>query len=62
MDIYKIVTSIANNPLIPRHYRELRDYYEHTGKQELALAFSSLIEHKFGKNDSTDNSYSDRQQ
>lgn len=62
MDIYRIVASIANNPLFPRHYRELRDYYERTGKQELALAFSYLIEHKFGKNDSTDNTHSDKQQ
>lgn len=59
MDVYKIIANIANNPLIPRHYRELRDYYERTGKKELALAFSSLIEHKFGKNDSTNNTLTD---
>jgi len=62
MDVYRIVANIANNPLIPRHYRELRDYYERTGKLELALAFSSLIEQKFGKNGSTDNTLSDNGQ
>jgi hypothetical protein len=60
MDIYRIVANIANNPLIPKHYRELRDYYERTGNHELALAFSYLIEHKFSKNDSTDNPHPDK--
>ena len=61
MKIYNIIVNIIQNPLIPRYYKELHDYYEFVEEKELTLAFSYLIEHKFNKNDSTNNTHVDNQ-
>lgn len=63
MELYKILANLVQNPLAPRFYRELRDYYLRVGKANEAAAFDQLIEHKFGKkHDSVDNSPANSEQ
>jgi hypothetical protein len=51
MDLYKILNNLLENPLVPRFYRELHEYYTNNGKLNEAAAFTYLIEQKFDKND-----------
>jgi hypothetical protein len=57
MKLYQILTELVKNPLVPRFYRELRDYYLSIDKINESSAIDYLIECKFGgKNDSFDDS------
>ena len=59
MELYKILIDLVKNPLVPRFYRELRNYYQYAGKINEVTAFDFLIEHKFNKKDDTINNSSD---
>jgi len=43
--------SLIENPLIPKFYRELSEYYDKKGEENISSALSNLIELKFNKND-----------
>lgn len=51
MNLYKVLFNLVGNPLVPRFYRELRDYYIRMDKPNEAAAFDHLLEQKFGKKD-----------
>lgn len=61
MQVYKIILSIIEKPHAPKHYRELRSYFEQKSLVSEIQAIDHLIEKKFGKNnviavnDSSDN-------
>jgi len=51
MEIYHILLQLLDKPDVPKFYRELCKYYESKNMENEALAFRSLIESKFDKNE-----------
>lgn len=53
MNPYQIIVDILDKPNVPKHYRQLKEYYSNCSMQNEALAVDYLLEKKFGKNNET---------
>lgn len=56
MEIYKILLEILDKPNTPLFYRKLKIHYQNKGRLNETSALDYLIEKKFEKKDSSDNS------
>lgn len=62
MDVYKLLLDILEKPDASKFYKNLRDYYQYIGLSQEASAISFLIEKKFEKNITIDNSDAGQEQ
>lgn len=57
MEIYQILLGILDKPNVPKFYRELRNYYQSQKMLQEAAAIDHLIEKRFEKNVTLDDSH-----